>query len=527
MFYYKYIYKINPRVIFGFISGLTAASFFSFVPLLYAEIINKILINNDNNEIQKLLLKYFILLIVLNIFAGIRGFVFTIYMEDLTNLIKNDIIKTYNNKNLLYFTKNSHQNIANFLNQDAKIITELFYLYSNRFTRDLTQFIITSYILINKSLLLYSITFLLGLIQMIAEYTYNKQFFNKMIDKSNEILLETNNIINDYIQKIDTYKTLNINVYDKWKDKNDILVNLKKREGIYYAIKLLIFQSINDYLLILLILGGLYINIDYKTLFIFVSYKDSLFIVQNSLNDIILAFMRNKKSLNNINDFFNDNNNFIINGNYIPSLYDNIIPNINIKNLTFSYDNNKKIFNNYNLKINNNIITGICGRSGKGKSTLIKILLGLYPYEGEINIDDIEIKNFDYNYYYNNLISYVGQEPVLYSGSIYKNLISNLDEREIDEDLLNGLIEKLNIANLDNDNINLSGGEKQRLSICRAFLRKPKILLLDEPTSALDEDNENKVLELIKELNDIYKITIIMVSHSNNALSICDKIVKL
>jgi ABC-type multidrug transport system fused ATPase/permease subunit len=203
-------------------------------------------------------------------------------------------------------------------------------------------------------------------------------------------------------------------------------------------------------------------------------------------------------------------------GKYIPL---NIIPIIKISDLSFSY-NNKKIFDKFNLNIPNNIITGISGCSGKGKSTLIKILLGLYSYEGDITIDNINIKDIDYNYYYNKLISYVGQESILYSGSIYDNLISNLDEKEIDKDLLNNLLERLNISKLDNEK--LSGGEKQRLSICRAFLRKPKIILLDEPTSSLDYDNEIKVLNLIKELNEIYKITVILVSHSNNAISICD-----
>jgi ATP-binding cassette subfamily C protein len=133
-------------------------------------------------------------------------------------------------------------------------------------------------------------------------------------------------------------------------------------------------------------------------------------------------------------------------GNYIPL---NIIPIIRISNLSFSY-NNKKIFDKFNLNIPNNIITGISGCSGKGKSTLIKILLGLYSYEGDITIDNINIKDIDYNYYYNKLISYVGQESILYSGSIYDNLISNLDEKEIDKDLLNNLLERLNISKLDN-----------------------------------------------------------------------------
>jgi len=533
----NYILKINIKIVFGFIAGIISSSISSFIPLLYTQIINKILMNgmNEMNEIKYLLFNYFLCLISSSLFASIRGFIFTIYIEDLTNLIKNDIIKTYNKKNLLYFNKNSHQNIANILNQDAKIITEIVYTNTNVFFRDLAKFIIMSIILINKSGLLYFFIILLVLFHLILEYTYIKVFFHKMIENTDKILIEQNNIINDYIQKIDTYRTLNINIYNKWKINNDNYAKLRKRDGIIYSIKLLIFEYINEIFTILLIVIGLLLKINYNIIFIFISYKSSLFSIAENYNEIRLSIIRNKKSFNNINNFFNDTNNIIINGNYNPSNNNNnIIPKIIIKNLNFAYNENI-IFNNYNLTIYNNIITGITGSSGKGKSTLIKILLGLYSYDGEITIDDINIKDFDYNYYYNNLISYVNQEPVLCNGSIYKNLISNLDEKNIDKELLNNLIEKLNIVNLNitndndiNNDINiLSGGEKQRLSICRAFLRKPKILILDEPTSSLDYENENKVLELIKELNDIYKITIIMVSHSNNALSICDKIVKL
>lgn len=520
------LYRINKKIIFGFLSAIVSSILLSFTPLLYTQIINKIL-NNDINNIEYLLFNYFSFIVSSNIFAGIRGFIFSIYMEDFTYSIKDDIIKNYNTKNLLYFTKNSHQNIANILNKDALLFTELFYYNGNVFIRNFTAFIITSIILGNKSIKLYLITLLFVIFNLLLEYFYIKKFFNKMIEKSNNILVEQNNIIDDYIQKIDTYKTLNINVYDKWKENNDKYIKLKKEDAKYYALKLLIFQSINEIGIILLIIIGLFLKLNYNTLFVFISYKSFLFEMGQNFNEITLSFMKCKKSLNNINDFFNDKTNIIINGSYIPSKYDDIIPEINIKNLTFSYDNNKNIFNNFNLTIPNNIITGISGCSGKGKSTLIKILLGLYTYEGEITIDNINIKDFDYTYYYNNIISYVGQEPVLYSGSIYKNLISNLDEKDIDSELLNYLIEKLNITNLiDNNSNELSGGEKQRLSICRAFLRKPKILLLDEPTSSLDFNNENKVLELIKEVNDIYKITVIMVSHSRNAISICDKIIE-
>jgi len=205
----------------------------------------------------------------------------------------------------------------------------------------------------------------------------------------------------------------------------------------------------------------------------------------------------------------------------IPS--NNIIPSISIKKLSFSYDNNIKIFDDFNLNIKANIITGISASSGKGKTTLIKILLGLYSYDGDIYIDNINIKTIDNNYFHNNLIAYVSQEPVLLSGSIYDNLISNLIN--IDTELLNYITTKLNISNINNTN--LSGGEKQRISITRAFLRKPKILLLDEPTSALDYKNENNVLKLIKEFNNKYNITIIIITHSQKVLNICHNIIYL
>ena len=191
--------------------------------------------------------------------------------------------------------------------------------------------------------------------------------------------------------------------------------------------------------------------------------------------------------------------------------------------MSFSYNNNK-IFDNFNINIKNNIITGIAGPSGKGKTTLIKLLLGSYEYDGEILIDNINIKTFDYDYFYNTLISYVSQEPVLFSGTINENLISNLTD--IDTQFLNYITNKLNISS-NTDNTILSGGEKQRICICRALLRKPKILLLDEPTSALDSDNENKVLELIKEFNEKYNITIIIITHSQKVLNICDDIINL
>jgi ATP-binding cassette subfamily C protein len=179
-----------------------------------------------------------------------------------------------------------------------------------------------------------------------------------------------------------------------------------------------------------------------------------------------------------------------------------------------------------NITIYKNKITGFKGKSGNGKSTLFKLLLGFYNNnQGNILFDGIDINNIDKTYFYDKLISFVGQEPVLFDGSIKDNLLTfNNDDINQHSSILSLIDDFYDYKNDDNNiNIKLSGGQKQRISICRAILRRPKILLLDEPTSALDNDNINKFIYLIKSLSN--SMTILIISHDNKILDICDNII--
>lgn len=498
-------------------SGFISSFLLAYIPIFYTKIIESIL---NNNILYSFIIYYFSYTLFSNIFAGIRGYIFTICIEDLAIIIKDDIFKRYNSKNSIFFNNNNHHTIANYLNIDAKNICELFLLNANVLFRNLIYLLFISSILIQKSLSLYLFIIILSFIQFLIEYTYNKIFYDNIINDTNQIALKQNNIIYDYIQKIETYRTLNINLYNDWYSYNSLYSNLKKKDAFFYAIKLAFIQSINILFFLLFILFAFYFNIQ-NNILIFIHYKDNLISIANDFNEIRLSIIRNKISLNNIQYLFQDNNNNNDNNDYYCP--NDLIPSISIKNLSFSYNNNK-IFDNLNINFNNHIINGISASSGKGKTTLIKLILRLYSYDGDIFIDNINIKNFNYDYYYNHLISYVSQEPVLLSNSIYDNLISNLTN--IDKELLNHITSKLNIS-YNNNNNNLSGGEKQRVCIARALLRKPKILLLDEPTSALDIDNENNVLELLKEFNQKYNITIIIITHSHKVLNICNNIIYL
>ena len=179
---------------------------------------------------------------------------------------------------------------------------------------------------------------------------------------------------------------------------------------------------------------------------------------------------------------------------------------IEFKNVTFAYPTKPEnvILRNLSLTINPGQHVALVGFSGSGKSTIIQLIERFYdPVEGEVLIDEINIK--DYNLYkLRKKIGLVSQEPNLFKRSIYENILYGRLDAEKDE-----VIQAAEKAAIDkffkNDQKGkkeepVSGGEKQRLAIARAFLKDPSILLLDEATSALDKESEIEVQKSLSEL---------------------------
>ena len=210
--------------------------------------------------------------------------------------------------------------------------------------------------------------------------------------------------------------------------------------------------------------------------------------------------------------------------------------NLELKNIEFSYFKDQPhILKNLNLSIKKNKTYGIIGKSGSGKTTIIKILLGLIePNKGELLIDGKKISKDILNNY-QNLFGYLSQENLFIPGSIKENIafgVSKIDEIRVRESLkiTNCLefIEKFkdNINHqITEDGKNFSIGQLQRLALARAIYFDNKILILDEPTSALDTESENQFLKLIDNLKG--KKTILIISHKKNTLKNCDIVFKI
>ncbi|MDE6604825.1 MAG: ATP-binding cassette domain-containing protein [Clostridia bacterium] len=208
---------------------------------------------------------------------------------------------------------------------------------------------------------------------------------------------------------------------------------------------------------------------------------------------------------------------------------------ISIKDLTFSYGANSVIAYP-NMIIHKGKITYLQGGNGSGKTTLVRLLSrSLLPLSGSINIDTVNIGEFDYSSYRTNVIA-LNSEPILLNKTFRENICTGLSYSDedisntIDACALNDIVEKLENGidtELGLSKVGLSQGEKQKLALARVLIRKPSVLILDEPLSHIDIKSCEEILATLSKYNKEYNATILIISHDDRVVGISDFIEKL
>ena len=203
---------------------------------------------------------------------------------------------------------------------------------------------------------------------------------------------------------------------------------------------------------------------------------------------------------------------------------------VNVTKCFSDGSNVRYIFKNCNFEFKKGSTTAIVGRSGLGKTTLVKLILGITSLnEGDIlvcgssvldmkKLSKVRRRNIGCVFQNFNLISgFTVKENILLPRYFFENGENNINEicntLGLSKEMLSKSIDKI------------SGGEKQRVALARALINNPEILIADEPTGNLDADNEQNIIELLKRINEELGITIITVTHSdkvaNSMQSIC------
>ncbi len=266
-------------------------------------------------------------------------------------------------------------------------------------------------------------------------------------------------------------------------------------------------------------------NLTFGDLLVFVNLLNYFLEPIKNIIDLNSEIKEAKNSLRRILELFK-------NENKKQTFIDNVkVKEISFNNLSYSYDYKEKQLKNINLKLKKQKIL-ILGKSGSGKSTLFKLLMRYY----EIPRNQITINGYDINDYKDDVIkqnfSYISQNEILYTDSIYNNLKidKNITEEQIIEiskkcfidEFLNDL--GLNML-IEENGYNLSGGQRQRIILARALLKNFEVLIIDEGLSQMDINLERKIL---KNLFKMYENKmIIVISHRLDNMDLYDRVIEL
>ncbi|MEA4820862.1 MAG: ABC transporter ATP-binding protein [Erysipelotrichales bacterium] len=418
--------------------------------------------------------------------------------------------------------------VANRIDNDSKTIVNFIFSHMVTISLNTLKFIIIIAILfkINKKI---SVTVILILIiNLILYFIYKKPLFrhsHKVQEKINEYF----NQQNEYFSLIKSIKQ------NSWKEIFDQKIEKKfvdflKEDLDFVKIKQMYLNSNsllhNGAIVYLMLLCGREIinhNMNIGDFIIFNTYFSNLTNVLSYFIQFGSTYQQVLVSDHRINEIMDFPTN--CNGNYKIQQIDDI----HIKNLTFEYNKNTVLFNKFNCSFKKSNIYAIVGDNGKGKSTMIDLLIGINnSYKGDIYYNDINLKEIDKESLKENNISIVEQNPELIYDTLFSNItagIKNYNRTKLD--FLTGLFDLSGMDLSQNSNFinKLSGGEKQKICIIRNLLKDSDLFILDEPTSALDKSSKSELINILKSIKT-NKI-IILITHDKDLMDIADEVIQL
>lgn len=272
------------------------------------------------------------------------------------------------------------------------------------------------------------------------------------------------------------------------------------------------------------------ISISLGGLVALVTYVDRVYTPIAIFNVVFVQYHLDKVTYQRLQDFYDTSND---EGLFTEGAPIQSIATISLNNLNLTIQN-KRILKDFNLDLEKDKIYGLVGESGAGKSSLMKVILGLFkPTKGDIFVNHKNLSSYNLNEYYDHIF-YLSQDAPIFQGTLKENIVfdKNIPDIQVIEALekcqlghfYHSLEEGLD-TRIGEKGSNISGGEKQRIAFARMFFSTAEIIVIDEATSALDESTEEK---LLKEVMKIFKNRIVlMITHRPKNLEIVDEVIEL
>lgn len=506
---------------------------FAIVLPLVASLIIKYLTLNDASMTYLCLLAFLLTYILYNISLYINykvyGFNMSYCYNKLTKKVLNKLISVDNNFTRLI----SKGRLMNSINSDIINIGDMndrISEVSMGILQIASVFIVVAFYNVYISLILILFTLIYIIIRNKSDRKVN-YYHNKVVIQDDQY----SNLLTQITQGLQEIKTFNM--LPKLVNRLNIIqrkfTKYYSGKRHYYTIRdndvKIITYLFRFFLYIVLIYFMFIGKIEVSILVLIISYHEQLVTYIDDLIDSTAAIRETNTAVNRINDILNYNSDNISFGNIDTN---DIYGNIEFKNVSLTIKN-KPILKNINLKIDHNEVVAIVGEAGSGKTMLFNLILRLFkPSKGKITLDNIDIFEFSKAVYTSN-VSVANQKPFIFNMSIRKNLnfVDNKIENQIEackkaciHDFIETLPDGYNTVLRENGS-NVSGGQKQMISIARTVLSDAEVLLLDDITTSLDPDTAKLVPRLISNLKQDH--TIIMITKKPDLMRYADRIVVL
>ncbi|MCT4611883.1 MAG: ABC transporter ATP-binding protein/permease [Clostridia bacterium] len=533
--YLKFIEFLRGQsMLYAFVL-LVKSGIFLTIPLAYGLVIENITLKKYG--LAYLLVGLYLLANMISyIFRYLENVVFTNFFRDTYNIVLRKYIGSLYSFSYDEIRKTNKSAVLNTVNTEVTMLVEaiddiLIYVTSAITTVFVFSIIATLNIYIGGIILLVNI----------ANFYFTNKCNNKLeicLNKENIEIDKRTSYIDQYLKGYKEIKTYNIigKLENKFTDINKEYVKVYNDQVMTNAKKYALIPFLNELgssLILFMLIYLVSINqVSIATIIVLLRYYDKLIAGVNDIAALFGLLREINVAQERVENVFKlkENREIEVFGNEDIKEEKGLVK---FENVSFSYNDENKILDNFNFEVKLNAINLLKGSSGTGKSTVFDLIMRLYRVDsGTITLDGVNI--YDYSAYsYSTKIAYVSQDSFMFDMSIMDNLkLITENEEEIKAACIRAHADEF-IKNLpmgydtilENGGTNLSGGQRQRLAIVRAILKKSRVILLDEVTSSLDEELVFKIDTLIHELKSDH--TIILISHNPHQITNADNIIDM